>query len=257
MEEQPLEGGFVNEVVRVGDTVRRTAGYWTPAVHALLDHLASVGFAEAPRALGIDERGREVLSFLPGETVGWTDWPEHLKTDEGPVKLGRLLRKYHDAVRTFTPPPDAQWRNVLADPNAELIRHGDFTPFNVTWRGADPVGIIDWDFVQPGKAIHDLAYLAWYLVPLQPDARAEEYGMATPIDRHARLEALCEAYGGDFPPADVVEAAAEVIEQERDHTIELARRGLHPWTKFASDGTTEAFTREASWIRANLARQPG
>ena len=250
-EEEALEGGFVNDVVRVGDTVRRTAGYWTPAVHALLDHLASVGFAEAPRVLGTDERGREVLSFLPGETVGWTDWPEHLKSDEGTVALGRLLRKYHDAVRTFNPPPDAQWRNVLADNDAEIIRHGDFTPFNVTWQDATPIGIIDWDFAQPGKAIHDLAYLAWYLVPLQPDARVEEYGMTTPLDRHARLAKLCEAYG-DFTPPEIVEATIEVIEQERDHTAELAKRGLHPWTKFANDGAADAFTREANWIRANL-----
>ena len=60
--EQVLEGGNTSVVVRVGDTVRRTAGHWTPAVHALLDHLESVGFDAAPRALGTDEQGREVLS---------------------------------------------------------------------------------------------------------------------------------------------------------------------------------------------------
>lgn len=251
--EQPLEGGFVNEVVRVGDTVRRSAGYWTPAVHALLEHLESVGFGESPRVRGIDDQGREMLTFLPGETVGWTNWPQHLKTTEGPRKLGRLLRKYHDAVRKFTPPPAAQWRNVVAE-GGELIRHGDFTPFNVTWIGAEPVGVIDWDFAQPGKAIDDVAYLAWYLVPLQPDDRVKEYGMATPLDRRARLEALCEGYGA-FTPDEVIEGAIAVIETERDHTKELASRGLHPWTKFAADGNLEAFTREADWIREQLRAQ--
>jgi hypothetical protein len=35
----PLGGGNMSSgVVRVGDTVRRPAGPWTPAVHALLTH---------------------------------------------------------------------------------------------------------------------------------------------------------------------------------------------------------------------------
>jgi hypothetical protein len=61
--EIPLAGGNMSSgVVRVGDTVRRPAGAWTPAVHALLSHLDSVGFRGAPRPLGIDEHGREVLT---------------------------------------------------------------------------------------------------------------------------------------------------------------------------------------------------
>src|SRR5262249_49783642 len=42
------------------DTVRRPAGPWTPAVHALLTHLHAAGFHGAPRPLGIDEHGREI-----------------------------------------------------------------------------------------------------------------------------------------------------------------------------------------------------
>jgi hypothetical protein len=38
-----LDGGNAGGAVRVGDTVRRTAGPWTPAVHALLAHLAGKG----------------------------------------------------------------------------------------------------------------------------------------------------------------------------------------------------------------------
>jgi hypothetical protein len=73
-------------VVRVGDTVRRPAGPWTPAVHALLDHLHQVGFEGAPRALGVDERGREILTFVPGVVA----WPEHfhlMHPDDGRAAL--------------------------------------------------------------------------------------------------------------------------------------------------------------------------
>ena len=65
-----LDGGSTGGAVRVGDTVRRAAGPWTPAVHSLLAHLADEGFAGCPRPLGFDTRGREVPSFLAGETVG-------------------------------------------------------------------------------------------------------------------------------------------------------------------------------------------
>jgi len=39
-------------------------------VHAVLRHLERAGFDGAPRVLGFDDRGREVLTFLDGNTVG-------------------------------------------------------------------------------------------------------------------------------------------------------------------------------------------
>src|SRR5438270_12220257 len=80
-QEIPLLGGNTSTVVRAGDTVRRNAGPWTPAVHALLRHLEYVGFTGAPRALGIDERGRAVLSFLDGACGEYPRGP-HWVTDE-------------------------------------------------------------------------------------------------------------------------------------------------------------------------------
>jgi hypothetical protein len=76
--ERRLLGGNLGGAVRVGDTVRRSAGPWTPAVAALLRHLEHVGFDRAPGFLGLDQQGREVLSFVEGETVGgarpWPAW---------------------------------------------------------------------------------------------------------------------------------------------------------------------------------------
>ena len=64
MTEEPLHGGDVTTVVKVGDTVRRETGPWSAAVHALLQHFERVGFDGAPRFLGIDERGREILANM-------------------------------------------------------------------------------------------------------------------------------------------------------------------------------------------------
>ena len=68
-EAEHLLAGNVSTVVRIGDTVRRTTGPWTPAVHALLRYLEEVDFKGAPRVLGIDGQGREVLTYLPGKVL--------------------------------------------------------------------------------------------------------------------------------------------------------------------------------------------
>lgn len=104
--EVPLTGGNTSTgVVRVGATVRKPAGPWTPAVHALLEHLRAAGLDSAPRSLGVDEQGRHVLEHVPGEVhAGPAD----------PARFGRLLRDLHDACATFEKPPDASWSVVIA-----------------------------------------------------------------------------------------------------------------------------------------------
>ena len=88
MEEQRLDGGNTGGAIRVGDTVRRAAGPWTPTVHALLAHLADQGFAGSPVPLGLDNQGREILSFLDGETIGRANSPMSSGTGSGPTWPG-------------------------------------------------------------------------------------------------------------------------------------------------------------------------
>ena len=104
--EEVLHGGTANRglVVRVGDTVRRPLRRTSPATHALLRHLAEVGFAGAPRFLGVDDRGREVLSFIPGTPVV-PPYPDWALTDGALASGAHLLRAYHRAVSTFDPSP--------------------------------------------------------------------------------------------------------------------------------------------------------
>jgi len=103
--ETRFQDGNISDVVRVGATVRRAPGAWTPAVHALLRHLEAAGFDGAPRTLGFDDRGREVLTFIEGVTVPAS--LEGYRSDHVLVEAARLLRRYHDATATFVPPPGA------------------------------------------------------------------------------------------------------------------------------------------------------
>ena len=185
MSETVLEGGDLNVVVRVGDTVRRPVGEWSPAVHALLRHFETVGFDGAPRFLGIDEQGREVLSFVEGDAA-LAPIPS---SDETLVELGRLLRRMHEATAGFEPPPDAAWFSGGEGP---LICHRDLFPPNVILREGTPVALIDWDFAGPAEALDDVVSAASHWVPLRTDA--EEWGL--PSNRYPeRVRVLCDAYG--------------------------------------------------------------
>ena len=195
MTEVPLVGGDVNigenAVVRVDDTVRRPQSDRADAVHALLLHFESVGFEGAPRFLGIDERGREILSFVEGQPA-----LKPVPAADGVVHdIGALLRRMHDAQLGFTLPDDARWPDgpVAVTPGSVVCHNDLFWP-NVIFRDGRPVALIDWDLALPAPRVYDVAGAANFWVPLRPDDQAETWGLPT-HDRGSRLRLLCDAYG--------------------------------------------------------------
>ncbi len=92
---QELTGGNMSAVWRIGDTVHREAGPWTPQVHRFLALLRSMGVTGVPRPLGMDGAGREVLTYLDGE-VGSSPLVGLHRRDEVLAQAGRLLRAIHD-----------------------------------------------------------------------------------------------------------------------------------------------------------------
>lgn len=188
---EPLAGGNVGGAVRIGDTVRRPAGPWTATVRELLEHLHQHGLSHVPEPLGVDERGREVLTLLPGHTLGALEgheWPPWAFSDRLLGQAGRWLGRYHAAVRSFRPEGSRPWRpgRARVGPD-ELVCHNDFAPYNLVVDDAgDLAGVLDWDVAGPGRPIDDLAFAAWNFVPLfreEPDA---------PTVRRLRL--LADAY---------------------------------------------------------------
>lgn len=197
LDEELLEGGNLNQVVRVGDTVRRATGVWTPAVHALLEHLRHRGFEKCPRVVGIDATGREILSYLPGETVGSKKpWPAWTRTERTLSEVADWLSSYHSAVADFVQPEGTRWRLTEARvAQGEIICHNDVAPYNVAWGKMGVVGVFDWDVAGPGTRKLDLAFAAWNFVPLHDEAVCREQGWVVPADRPSRLRQFVDAYG--------------------------------------------------------------
>jgi len=190
VKEVPLIGGNLNDATRVGDTVRRRAGPWTPAVHALLRFLENSGF-EAPRVRGIDEKGREILEYIDGDVhPGWPDAaPDWVMDDDHLADGARLLRRYHDLVEGFVPPADPRWR-LVAPTAHEIICHNDWVPGNALFRERHLAAMLDWDMAGPGTRLWDIANSAYWWVRLF--SRGAEYAIE---EQARRLRLFCDAYG--------------------------------------------------------------
>ncbi|MGW3297761.1 aminoglycoside phosphotransferase family protein [Streptomyces xiamenensis] len=237
-------------VVRVGNTVRRPAQPWTPAVHALLRYLEEVGFPYSPRVRGLDDEGREILTYLDGESgpAGWAA----VVDDRGLIAFARLLRAYHDAVVGFRLPEGLSWCTGESGPSdGDVVCHGDFGPWNVVWRGADPVGILDWDYARPADRLHDIAYALEYVDPFRDDVACLRWlRYPRPPDRRRRMELFAAAYGLTSA-AGLAQAVIDVQERTIEQVRQLAERGIQPQAYWVAAGYLDDLTRRVIWSRAH------
>lgn len=194
--EQPLSGGKLNQVVRAGDTVRRRAGPWSAAIQALLGHLQESGFTGAPRPLGFDAQGREVLSYLKG-AVEQPPFPAYVTSDVALAALAHLLRHFHDAQAGFVPPADVAWQYAPGAPTSgPVICHNDLATWNVLFRNQAPAAMIDFDLAAPAPRLWDVVYVAWRWVPLYGPQSATRFGLLLDLPaRLRRLALFAAAYG--------------------------------------------------------------
>jgi hypothetical protein len=237
MVEQRLEGGNTGGAVRVCDTVRRAAGPWTPAVHALLAHLAGRGFTACPRPLGIDARGREILTFLPGQTVGSArPWPGWAYAQDTLVQAARWLRSYHTAAADFVPPEGAVWRLGGHWRPGLVIGHNDAAPYNAVWRSSALVGFIDWDMAGPVPREWDVAFMAFGWVPLHAEEAAAAEGFTDFASRPARLRRFLAAYGWDGTMTEFLDVLRARLSAHITAIRTLAAAGDPVFTRLAGQG---------------------
>jgi hypothetical protein len=216
--------------VRVGDTVRRPTGPWTPAVHALLEHLAP-RLPGIPRVLGRDHRGREVLSYLPGRVV---DVDTETLSATQLVSLVRWTREFHEAVAGFS--HDGPWRYFPID-GPTLIGHNDIAPYNACFDGDEVVGVFDWDLAGPTTPLFELAFIAWNCVPLWLDIGAR--------DAAARLRVIAETYG-EFDAGEILRAVPPRIQTMLDGIPVAAAAGDAGMANLMTRGEPERSRRSLS-----------
>jgi hypothetical protein len=224
-DETPLVGNVTIGVVRIGDTVRRPAGPWTDSVDALLHHLSGVGFTGAPRPLGRDEHGRQVLEFVPGDVgaeAGTYDLADL-------ASIGAFVRHLHEAMASFIPAAGDRWNVLIPADRVEGIYHHDVAPWNLILAPRGWV-LIDWDATGSGSRLWDLAYAAQAMGGLNA---------TRPVDESAlRLRTFIDAYG--LPGDDRLALAPMLGRRARamyDMLHDASAVGRDPWARiFRTDG---------------------
>jgi hypothetical protein len=174
--------------------------------------------------LGFDERGREVLTFLPGRVV---DVNTELLTPGQIDSLVSWTRTFHEAVAGFGHP--GPWRYPRV-PQASLIGHNDIAPYNVCFDGDDVAGVFDWDMAAPTTPQMELAFIAWNCVPLWRDIGDEAAA--------ERIRRICSAYGG-VHPAEIADAVPRRIQLMLDWIPMGAAAGDAGLCRLMSQGEPE------------------
>ena len=236
--EQSLAGGYVSDVVRRGSTVRRAPGPNAGFVRRLLTFLEQAGFGGAPRYLGNDAQGREILSFIDGH-VPWQEAQQlSARTDASLAEAAILLRRYHDLTAGTT----------LAGPS-EVVCHNDLSPRNTVYRdngdGLRPIAFIDWDLAAPGKRIHDVAHVCWQYPGLGP-------GVTNVAEAARQVRLICDSYRlADRRPL----IGTILWWQDRCwRGIEAgAATGDAAMNRLLAAGAPEAVRRERAWVSVNRA----
>ena len=190
--------GVTQGIVRIGETVRRPLRPFSLTVQAYLAHLRDAGFTGAPLPLGVDDQGREVLSFVPGD-VPRNPLPPETAGDDVLVALATLIRELHKASAGWEPPPGAVWGGTPASAvnpvivQAELVTHRDYYPGNVVFRDGLPVALIDFDLAKPTTRLYDIVNALWYWAPLRdPRDRAPAF---RDLDIPRRIALFADTYG--------------------------------------------------------------
>jgi aminoglycoside phosphotransferase (APT) family kinase protein len=195
--EEILFGGVANAgaVTRDGAHVLRPSNPHSRSIHHFLTSLHGIGFSGASVPIGIDADSRERLWFIEGD-VPVPPYPTWVQHDDTLASVADLIRRFHDASRTFDP-HQSTWSTEMADPAGGLIVcHNDVCLENVVFRDGVAVALLDFDFAAPGRPVYDLASFARMCVPIDDDVNVARLGWL-PADLPARLRLVTDTYGLD------------------------------------------------------------
>ncbi len=245
--EIPLSGGNITGVVRIGKTVHRASGPWSAAVHGLLQYLEVRGFEGAPRFLGFDQQGREILSFIEGE-VGNYPLQSYMWSDENVREVALFLRRYHDATTGYIASNGAAWQSEYPDLHKhEVICHNDFAPYNMVYRVGKPQALIDWDMAGPGPRVWDIAYAVYRFIPLSYTQDMQVLGLTAPMIQARRLRLFCQAYGLTPPYEEILDTVERRLEALCTLLLERAHDPVY--RKMIDEGHVNYYQREIVSLR--------
>lgn len=174
--------------------------------------------------MGIDELGREVVSWIPGEVATSGDEIEL-------TVLAGIVRQLHDLTAELVE-------------GYECVVHDDLQPRNVVLQDRRPVGLIDWEQARPGRRVEDVAKLCWSFIEPKPGSDPAEIGR--------RWRHVAQVYG--LEPVDELVTTALVQMRSCFQGIErLAAAGSAHHQALAERGDHRHLQAMHLWSTANEA----
>jgi thiamine kinase-like enzyme len=142
-----LEGGRVtSSVTRKGNYVYRACCSNSPFVHKILKWIESKDSTIIPHFIGINDDGREIITFLEGQA------PKDLGdfSEKQLFEAGKLIKYLHIILADY---PDCK--------KGQTVCHNDLSPCNFMFINDIPYAVFDWDAAAIGDPMDDLAYAVW------------------------------------------------------------------------------------------------
>ena len=250
MKNEALSGGREGKIFRQEDCIVRPANPWTKYVHAFLNFMIENGLDAIPHPMGFAEDGREIVSYVAG-VVHNDGLPEEILTDEVLSDVAKLLRRYHDIGAEYMPKlmGDEPWMLSKRMP-AEVMCHGDFAPYNMTFVNGRLHGIIDFDTLHPGPRLWDIAYAAYrwvpFVSPANPDYKEE---LPRQIER---IKLFADAYGMSAEmrrelPQMMIERVGALVQYMENE----AAQGNEDVLRNIADGHMELYLNDIAYFREN------
>lgn len=246
----PSGHGHAGDLVRIGDTVRRPVGSYSPAVHAYLEHLAEVEFAGSPHFHGFDQQGREILDFIRGD-VPHSPLPLWAGTGQALASVARLVRRLHGASASYSAPADAVWHEPPppAAYAGGLVCHNDWVPDNVVFRDGVAVGVIDFDLSAPVDPIWDVAVAIRHWLPVRAERDLEPAHLGG--EPGPRLALFCAAYGmSEHDRGRLLDAVRECTKYAYEYVRTKADAGEPAWVQVAEERCARHL-RSIDWLDEN------
>lgn len=237
---QALRGGWGQDVapIRIGDTVRRQQSANSAFVHDVLIFLSDHRFGWAPRYLGIDEHGREMVQYINGYVPHGQDVPAATWSFGTLTEIFRELRRLHDLT---------SGSHLAA--GEECVCHGDLSHANTVYRDGRAVAFIDWDWAHPGRRIDDLAYAL-----LQYLSIGEFETSRGPSERARLARALIDAYGLIASQrAGVVDTMLGSLLATRARQLAAIDAGTPAGRRFAQANIPQMMLERHEWLDRNKA----
>lgn len=245
-----LDGGRVGKIKKQDDCVIRPANPWTLAVQSFLQFLWDKGFDNIPKPYGLTEDGKEMVSYVDGDVYHDDLW-RIFQSEEVLIDVAKLLRRFHNAGKEYMTnlTGDEPWMLQKRQPQ-EVMCHGDFAPYNITFVDGKVSGIIDFDTLHPGPALWDIAYAVYRWIPfVSPENPDYCYDLPKQIER---LKLFADSYGMDNDSRKALLAMMiKRITALVDYMKEQESLGNEDVIQNIKDGHMDLYLQDIAYLQTN------